>query len=314
MFRAMSSRNKVHRGYDQLVSESTADDVLMDAKMLRSTTLPANFFGKLPTKFVPDPEGPAKVVSVEKQVKKASKFHPLFSLFERRNRKKKATARPDFSSITDIKSTLTLKALKKFCEAYHIPEVHPQIPTPNQMIHEMLAGKIGVYTRLLEYANFWLPLTTFLVNMLKHYRIYISQLSVLGAAKVSHFEILCRVHGFEPTVGLFLCFYVNSKNKGWVSFSKRPGNIDTCYTKPLDSLKNCNDRFFWVDAFAYPASFSWNASKTMSKDPFPKSSQYNAEHYATLVAYPAPFHKYPKPFLCLVGISRYYTLDENTYP
>ncbi|GKC17356.1 hypothetical protein Tco_1014138, partial [Tanacetum coccineum] len=134
------------------------------------------------------------------------------------------------SSITDIKSTLTLKALKKICEAYHIPdEVHPQIPTPNQTIHEMLAGKIGVYT---------------------------SQ----------------------------------------------------------DSLKICNDRFFWVDAFACPASFPWNASTTVSNDPFPKSSQYNAEHYATLVAYPAPFHKYPEPFLCLVGISRCYTLDENTYP
>ncbi|GJT78451.1 putative gypsy type transposase [Tanacetum coccineum] len=219
------------------------------------------------------------------------------------------------SSITDIKSTLTLKALKKFCEAYHIPdEVHPQIPTPNQTIHEMPAGKIGVYTRFFEYANFWLPLSTFLVNVLKHYRIHISQLSVLGAAKVSHFEILCRVHGFEPTVGLFRCFYVNSKNKGWVSFSKRPGNTATCYTKPLDSLKNWNDRFFWVDAFACPASFPWNVNTTMSKDPFPKSSQYNAEHYATLVAYPAPFYKYLEPFLCLVGINRYYTLDENTYP
>ncbi|GJR62662.1 hypothetical protein Tco_1504824 [Tanacetum coccineum] len=28
------------------------------------------------------------------------------------------------------------------------------------------------------------------------------ELSVIGAAKVSHFEVLCRVHGFEPTVGL----------------------------------------------------------------------------------------------------------------
>ncbi|GKB12285.1 hypothetical protein Tco_0846208 [Tanacetum coccineum] len=94
----------------------------------------------------------------------------------------------------------------------------------------------------------------------------------------------------------------------------RPGNTATCYTKPLDSLKNWNDRFFWVDVFACPASFPWNASTTVSKDPFPKSSQHNAEHYATLVAYPAPFHKYPEPFLCLVGISRYYTLDENIYP
>ncbi|GJY35648.1 hypothetical protein Tco_0421026 [Tanacetum coccineum] len=108
------------------------------------------------------------------------------------------------------------------------------------MIHEMPAGKIGVYTRFFEYANFRLPLSTFLVNVLKHYRIHISQLSVISATK--------------------------------------------------------------------------NASTTVSKDPIPKSSQYNAEHYATLVAYPAPFHKYPEPFLCLVRISRYYTLDENTYP
>ncbi|GKG39750.1 hypothetical protein Tco_0463895, partial [Tanacetum coccineum] len=60
------------------------------------------------------------------------------------------------------------------------------------------------------------------------------------------------------------------------------------------------------------ASFSWTASKSVSKDPLSKSSQFNAEHYATLVAYPAPFHKYPKPFLCLIGIRRNYTLDEDT--
>ncbi|GJS63385.1 hypothetical protein Tco_0677949 [Tanacetum coccineum] len=213
-------------------------------------------------------------------------------------------------SITDIKSALTQRALQFFCETYHIPdEVHPQLPNPNQTIHEMPTGKIGVYTRFFEYANFRLPLSTFLVNVLRYYHIHISQLSVIGAAKVSHFEVLCRVHGFEPTVGLFRCFYVNSKNKGWMSFSKRPGNDAVCYTKPLDSLKNWNDRFFWVDSFACPASFPWSTSKGVPKDPFPKSSEFNAEHYAILVAHPAPFHKYPEPFLCLVGINRYYTLD-----
>ncbi|GJV37180.1 hypothetical protein Tco_1409657 [Tanacetum coccineum] len=99
-----------------------------------------------------------------------------------------------------------------------------------------------------------------------------------------------------------------------MSFSKRQGNDDVCYSKPLDSLKSWNDRFFWVDAFACPASFPRNTSKSASKYPFPKSSQYNPEHYATLVAYPAPFYKYPKPFLCLIGISHNYTLDEDTYP
>ncbi|GKA64917.1 hypothetical protein Tco_0764624 [Tanacetum coccineum] len=99
-----------------------------------------------------------------------------------------------------------------------------------------------------------------------------------------------------------------------MSFSKSQGNDTVCYTKPLDSLKGWNDHFFWFDAFACPATFPWHTSKSVSKDPFPKSSEFNAEHYATLVAYPAPFQKYPEPFLCLVGMSRYYTLDENTYP
>nr|GEV16126.1 hypothetical protein [Tanacetum cinerariifolium] len=173
---------------------------------------------------------------------------------------------------------------------------------------------VGVYTRLFDYVNLRLPLSTFLVNVLRYYHIHISQLSVIAAAKVSHFEVLCCVHGFEPTVGLFRCFYVNSKNKGWMSFSKRPENDVVCYTKPLDSLKGWNDRFFWVDSFACPASFTWNTSKSLPKDPVPKAFAFNADHYATLVAHPAPFHKYPEPFLCLVGISRYYTLDENAYP
>ncbi|GJT33747.1 hypothetical protein Tco_0924166 [Tanacetum coccineum] len=218
-------------------------------------------------------------------------------------------------SITDIKSVLSQKNLDIFCKNFHIPdEVHPLLPSRNQTIHEMPTGKIGVYTRFFEFANFRLPLSTFLVDVLRYYRIHISQLSVIAAAKVSHFEIMCRVHDCEPTVGLFRCFYVNSKNKGWMSFSKRPGHDAVCYTKPLDSLKGWNDHFFWVDAFACPASFSWHTSKSVSKDPFTQSTEFNAEHYASLVAYPAPFHKYLEPFLCLVGISYYSTLDQNTYP
>lgn len=98
MLRAMSTR-KVHRGYEKLISEPTNEDNrLSDAKMLRSTTLPASFFGDLPVKFVLEPQvHPAKVDYIEKQVKKVSRIHPLFTLFERRSRKKKATAKPEFS-------------------------------------------------------------------------------------------------------------------------------------------------------------------------------------------------------------------------
>ncbi|XP_071708524.1 uncharacterized protein [Rutidosis leptorrhynchoides] len=93
----MSTR-KVHRGYNQLINESTLNDPSnADPKMLRSTTLPANFFGDFPVKFVIEPNVQKKAEVVEKQVKKASKVHPMFSLFERRSRKKNATAKPEFS-------------------------------------------------------------------------------------------------------------------------------------------------------------------------------------------------------------------------
>ncbi|GJW36072.1 hypothetical protein Tco_0058992 [Tanacetum coccineum] len=99
-----------------------------------------------------------------------------------------------------------------------------------------------------------------------------------------------------------------------MSFSKRFDSDAVCYTKPLDSLKHWNDHFFWVDSFAYPASFPWHTDKNVSRDPFPKSTEFNADHYAILVAHPASFWKFPEPFLCLVGMSRYYTMDEDTYP
>nr|GEV57255.1 hypothetical protein [Tanacetum cinerariifolium] len=148
----------------------------------------------------------------------------------------------DYQLITDIRSVLTQRALNFFCETFHIPdEVHPQLPSPNQTIHEMPTGKIG-----------------------------------------------------------------------WMSFNKCSGTDAVCYSKPLNLLKGWNDHFFWVDTFACPALFSWHTVKSVSSDAVPKSSEFNAEHYAILVAYPAPFHKYPEPFLCLIGMSRNYFLDENT--
>nr|GEU36919.1 hypothetical protein [Tanacetum cinerariifolium] len=217
--------------------------------------------------------------------------------------------------VMKIKSVLTQKGLMIFCETFYISDgVHPQLSSRNQTIHEMPTGKICVYTRFFEYSKFRFPFSTFLVNVLRYYRINLSQLSLIAAAKVYFFEILCRVHGVEPTVGLFRCFYVNSKNKGWMSFSKRPDSDAVCYTKPLDSLKCWNDHFFWVNSFSCPVSFSRHTGKTVSGDPFPKSREFRADDYVVLVAYPAPFRKYPKPFFCLIGMSRNYTLDEDTYP
>ncbi|GJX85050.1 hypothetical protein Tco_0335824 [Tanacetum coccineum] len=143
------------------------------------------------------------------------------------------------SAITDIKCVLSQKTFDAFCEKFHIPkEVHHVLPNQGDTMHESPAGKIGLYTKFFDFANFRLPLSTFLVNTLRHFCINISQLSVIRAAK-----------------------------NGWMSFRIAPAAAD-----------------------------------------------FNAHDYATLVAHPSPFWKFLEEFLCLVGLSRHYTLDEETYP
>nr|GEW07223.1 transposase (putative), gypsy type [Tanacetum cinerariifolium] len=108
------------------------------------------------------------------------------------------------SAVTDVRCALTQEALDAFCNTFHIPkEVHPVLPNQDDTMHEWPVGKIRLYTRFFDFANFRWPLSTFLVDILRHFRINISQLSVIWASKVSHFEILCRVYGIVPTVGLF---------------------------------------------------------------------------------------------------------------
>ncbi|GJX00188.1 hypothetical protein Tco_0184101 [Tanacetum coccineum] len=48
-------------------------------------------------------------------------------------------------------------------------------------------------------------------------------------------------------------------------------------------------------------------------DHFPQSTEFRADDYDFLAAHPAPFRNFTEPFLCLIGMSRNYTLDEDTY-
>ncbi|GKA55304.1 hypothetical protein Tco_0754253, partial [Tanacetum coccineum] len=219
-------------------------------------------------------------------------------------------------SITSLKCVLTQEHLNAVCAKYFVPEeVHPQLPSPDATMHERPTGKVGIYTRFFDYANYRIPFSTFFVSVLVHFRIPFSQLSVFGSAKVSHFEILCRVCNIEPDVGLFRYFYTHNYKNGWFGFTKRP-NVRACYSKNLDSVKNWNDHFFWVDEFVVPANarFSWFSGSNITKDRAPAPSEYNVEHVNTLIAQASPFLRFPEEFLCWVGISRNYLLNKDTYP
>ncbi|GJY14950.1 hypothetical protein Tco_0385372 [Tanacetum coccineum] len=52
------------------------------------------------------------------------------------------------------------------------------------------------------------------------------------------------------------------------------------------------DEYLLVDTFAFPVRFPWHSAKNVTRDPA----------------------LFPEEFLCLVRLSRHYTLDEETYP
>nr|GEX81945.1 hypothetical protein [Tanacetum cinerariifolium] len=99
----------------------------------------------------------------------------------------------------------------------------------------------------------------------------------------------------------------------WMSLSKRPGkNTPQCYTKPLDSLKNLNNRFFWVDERVFPTVVDRRTSAP--KDEMPAENSYSPEAVMVLNTYRTPIQKQPETLLCLVGLTRIYFLGDEVYP
>nr|GEW34633.1 putative transposase (putative), gypsy type [Tanacetum cinerariifolium] len=89
-------------------------------------------------------------------------------------------------------------------------------------------------------------------------------------------------------------------------------NTLQCNTKPLDSLKNWNNRFFLVDERVFPTIVDWRTSAP--KDGMLAESTYSEEAVRALDTHRTPIQKQPVILLCLVGISRRYYLGDEVYP
>nr|GEY38546.1 hypothetical protein [Tanacetum cinerariifolium] len=84
-----------------------------------------------------------------------------------------------------------------------------------------------------------------------------------------------------------------------------------CYTKPLDSLKNWNNRFFWVDERVFSTVVDWRTNAP--KDGMPAAGTYSLEAVRVLDTHRTPIQKQLEMVLFLVGIRRrYYLGDEVT--
>ncbi|GKD91111.1 hypothetical protein Tco_1366618, partial [Tanacetum coccineum] len=172
--------------------------------------------------------------------KPAVRFSPLVFAFEMVG-----------SSIYTVTSILTQRELDLHCATYNIPtELRPELPDRNSTIKDNSKGKIGMYTRFIELANYRIPLSKFLLCLLEYYQINLSQLSVIGAAKVSHFEIMCRAFGRIPTVDASVC-PLSISWFGGTSVAKDPLPVDEAVDLPCVELLNENYTFIRK----YPETF-----------------------------------------------------------
>ncbi|GJW61613.1 hypothetical protein Tco_0110948 [Tanacetum coccineum] len=89
-----------------------------------------------------------------------------------------------------------------------------------------------------------------------------------------------------------------------------PDRDSTMHERPARKI-GLYTRFFNLSNFRFPLS---TFLVDILRDPAPKATDFSAQDYAILVDHPSPFWKFLEEFLCLVGLSRHYTLDEETYP
>ena len=191
--------------------------------------------------------------------------------------------------------------------------MHPELPDADACIADFPEGKIGVYTRFFEFVNQRVPISLFLSDVLNFYRLHISQLHCIGAAKITNFEVNCRLLAVKPTINLFRAFYHTSWSNGWVAFSKRPGGYQ-CYTDKVDSLRGWREKFFWIDDRVFTTFSEFYTQGGLPKDERPDPGTYNVEDAETINENRIPINSYPEEFLVYMGMSRNYFGESDEVP
>ncbi|GKA10703.1 hypothetical protein Tco_0690136 [Tanacetum coccineum] len=95
-------------------------------------------------------------------------------------------------------STITQEYLLEFTSEYGISEdLHPELPDRGDRIVDFPEGKIGMYTKFFEFANFRIPISQFLFDILGHYQIHLSQLD--GFVQPDQRSKSCRDQNRHPS-------------------------------------------------------------------------------------------------------------------
>ncbi|GJZ40394.1 hypothetical protein Tco_0586957 [Tanacetum coccineum] len=127
----------------------------------------------------------------------------------------------DTIQLENAVSTISQEYLLEFTSEYGIPEdLHPELPGPEDTIVDFSEGKVVIGEAKL--------LTVEIIVSSKKYNSQTVTYSVASST--------------SPSLELEMDDILATTRK----------ETPQCYTKPIDSLKNWNNRFFWVDERIFP--------------------------------------------------------------
>ncbi|KAK1425183.1 hypothetical protein QVD17_20529 [Tagetes erecta] len=204
--------------------------------------------------------------------------------------------------------------LKQFCLKYSItPKYKPTLPQPDQLITDCPHGYIALYTKHFDFSNLRIPFSFFFLSFLKAYRLNISQLSPLGSIRVTHFEIMCRALGGEPSLPLFRQFFRLARYGDWYTVEKRKTDSPSCVSLVPSVLNHWKDYFFWVSADVIPFKMHWRECHDPLNVIDPRSERFDEKLYGLLVEHQMPLQPFPEHVLIMTGLSRNWPY-ENAEP
>ncbi|GKC49327.1 hypothetical protein Tco_1072072 [Tanacetum coccineum] len=171
--------------------------------------------------------------------------------------------------------------LETLIATYDIPlDLRPRLPDPNFRMINLPAGDmaIGIYSKIFDSSGVRIPFSSFLLVVLKYFKVHISQLVPLGLSKVIKFE------------------------GDWFSFGKRGDPAPVCMEVAKSGLKLWNEKFFLIDCKAIPFHMPWRHLDSCITDKVPTS--FNQNHVDQLKAHIVKLHDISKGVLVRFRLSR----------
>lgn len=145
--------------------------------------------------------------------------------------------------ILDQKSILTAEAMGIIAETYAI-NMHAIVAArPSERVRAPPKGWVGLYLDYFK-EGFRISVSTFLVEVLRYYKIHLLQLTPIAVSHIIGFEVMCWSQGRACTVGLFSYLFQIKLSQDWYSCSTWAKRVELLVGF-RDAIKKWKGKFFF---------------------------------------------------------------------